>query len=102
MLEQLPLVDVTVLGLVGGAPGGETPRVADSSAAGAGRGSGLASVVMDILALLPLAKTSADDNLLHQIAAAHSRSCPRNTIFAIQASRLPWFAKDTAAADDTK
>ena len=29
--------DVTVLGLVGGAPGGETPRVADSSAAGAGR-----------------------------------------------------------------
>ena len=27
-------VDVTVLGLVGGAPGGETPRVADSSAAG--------------------------------------------------------------------
>ena len=24
-------VDVTVLGLVGGAPGGETPRVADSS-----------------------------------------------------------------------
>jgi len=26
-----------VLGLVGGAPGGETPRVADSSAAGAGR-----------------------------------------------------------------
>ena len=25
---------VTVLGLVGGAPGGETPRVADSSAAG--------------------------------------------------------------------
>ena len=28
------LVDVTVLGLVGGAPGGETPRVADSSAAG--------------------------------------------------------------------
>ena len=33
MLEQLPLVDVTVLGLVGGAPGGETPRVADSSAA---------------------------------------------------------------------
>ena len=28
--------DVTVLGLVGGAPGGETPRVADSSAAGAG------------------------------------------------------------------
>ena len=29
---------VTVLGLVGGAPGGETPRVADSSAAGAGRG----------------------------------------------------------------
>ena len=27
--------DVTVLGLVGGAPGGETPRVADSSAAGA-------------------------------------------------------------------
>ena len=32
-----PTVDVTVLGLVGGAPGGETPRVADSSAAGAGR-----------------------------------------------------------------
>ena len=31
---------VTVLGLVGGAPGGETPRVADSSAAGAGRGTG--------------------------------------------------------------
>ena len=30
-------VDVTVLVLVGGAPGGETPRVADSSAAGAGR-----------------------------------------------------------------
>ena len=30
-------VDATVLGLVGGAPGGETPRVADSSAAGAGR-----------------------------------------------------------------
>ena len=29
------LVDVTVLVLVGGAPGGETPRVADSSAAGA-------------------------------------------------------------------
>jgi hypothetical protein len=29
--------NVTVLGLVGGAPGGETPRVADSSAAGAGR-----------------------------------------------------------------
>ena len=28
---------VTVLGLVGGVPGGETPRVADSSAAGAGR-----------------------------------------------------------------
>ena len=28
---------VTVLGLVGGAPGGETPRVADLSAAGAGR-----------------------------------------------------------------
>ena len=27
-------IDVTVLGLVGGAPGGETPRVADSSAAG--------------------------------------------------------------------
>ena len=27
------LADVTVLGLVGGAPGGETPRVADSSAA---------------------------------------------------------------------
>ena len=27
---------VTVLGLVGGAPGGETPRVADSSVAGAG------------------------------------------------------------------
>ena len=26
-----------MLGLVGGAPGGETPRVADSSAAGAGR-----------------------------------------------------------------
>ena len=24
------VVDVTVLGLVGGAPGGETPRVADS------------------------------------------------------------------------
>ena len=34
---QPPAVDVTVLGLVGGAPGGETPRVADSSAAGAGR-----------------------------------------------------------------
>jgi hypothetical protein len=33
-------VDVTVLGLVGGAPGGETPRVADSSAAGAGRSQG--------------------------------------------------------------
>ena len=31
---QHPVV-VTVLGLVGGAPGGETPRVADSSAAGA-------------------------------------------------------------------
>ena len=31
------VLDVTVLGLVGGAPGGETPRVADSSAAGAGR-----------------------------------------------------------------
>ena len=31
------VVDVTVLGLVGGVPGGETPRVADSSAAGAGR-----------------------------------------------------------------
>ena len=30
-------VDVTVLGLLGGAPGGETQRVADSSAAGAGR-----------------------------------------------------------------
>ena len=30
------MVDVTVLGLVDGAPG-ETPRVADSSAAGAGR-----------------------------------------------------------------
>ena len=30
-------VNVTVLVLVGGAPGGETPRVADSSAAGAGR-----------------------------------------------------------------
>ena len=29
------LVIITVLGLVGGAPGGETPRVADSSAAGA-------------------------------------------------------------------
>ena len=28
---------VTVLGLVGGAPGGETPRAADSPAAGAGR-----------------------------------------------------------------
>ena len=28
---------VAVLGLVGGAPGGETSRVADSSAAGAGR-----------------------------------------------------------------
>merc|ERR1711903_279767 len=28
---------VTVLGLVGGVPGGETPRVADLSAAGAGR-----------------------------------------------------------------
>ena len=28
---------VTVLGLVGGAPEGETPRVADSSAASAGR-----------------------------------------------------------------
>ena len=34
---QVLWVDVTVLGLVGGAPGGETPRVADSSAAGAGR-----------------------------------------------------------------
>ena len=31
------VVIVTVLGLVGGAPRGETPRVADSSAAGAGR-----------------------------------------------------------------
>ena len=31
------LVFVTVLGLVGGARGGETPRFADSSAAGAGR-----------------------------------------------------------------
>ena len=30
------MVIVTVLELVGGAPGGETPRVADSSAAGAG------------------------------------------------------------------
>ena len=29
-------VDVTVLGLVGGAPGGETPRVADSSCCGPG------------------------------------------------------------------
>ena len=36
-LLSIPIVDVTVLGLVGGAPGGETPRVADSSAAGAGR-----------------------------------------------------------------
>ena len=35
--ESPDLVDVMVLGLVGGAPGGETPRVADSSAAGAGR-----------------------------------------------------------------
>ena len=35
-LSRYP-VDVTVLGLVGVAPGGETPRVADSSAAGAGR-----------------------------------------------------------------
>ena len=32
-LSSPALVDVTVLGLVGGAPGGETPRVADSSAA---------------------------------------------------------------------
>ena len=41
MAEQLAQrrVDVTVLGLVGGAPGGETPRVADSSAAGAKRAS---------------------------------------------------------------
>ena len=31
------VVIVTVLGLVGGAPRGETPRVADSSAAGADR-----------------------------------------------------------------
>ena len=36
-VESFADVDVTVLGLVGGAPGGETPRVADSSAAGAGR-----------------------------------------------------------------
>ena len=36
MLFLVYIVDVTVLGLVGGAPGGETPRVADSSAAGAG------------------------------------------------------------------
>ena len=37
---RIKVVDVTVLGLVGGAlapGGGETPRVADSSAAGAGR-----------------------------------------------------------------
>ena len=36
VFRSLSLI-VTVLGLVGGAPGGETPRVADSSAAGAGR-----------------------------------------------------------------
>jgi hypothetical protein len=30
LLDRLRLVIVTVLGLVGGAPGGETPRVADS------------------------------------------------------------------------
>ena len=30
--NEMMLVDVTVLGLAGGAPGGETPRVADSSA----------------------------------------------------------------------
>ena len=45
MPSYVPLVTIcppesmlyTVLGLVGGAPGGETQRVADSSAAGAGR-----------------------------------------------------------------
>ena len=36
-LEMSWVVIVTVLGLVGGAPRGETPRVADSSAAGADR-----------------------------------------------------------------
>jgi hypothetical protein len=37
IVDVTVLGDVTALGLVGGAPGGETPRVADSSAAGAGR-----------------------------------------------------------------
>ena len=41
---------VTVLGLVGGAPGGETPRVADSSAAGARRERGIGASVIDLLA----------------------------------------------------
>ena len=39
------IVDVTVLGLVGGAHGGETPRVADSSAAGRWSCQPLASVL---------------------------------------------------------
>jgi len=39
--RQVLVVDVTVLGLVGGAPGEETPRVADSSAAGACRADGV-------------------------------------------------------------
>ena len=34
VVDHFGQVDVTVLGLVGGAPGGETPRVADSSAVG--------------------------------------------------------------------
>ena len=37
IVDVTVLGDVTVLVLVGGASGGETPRVADSSAAGAGR-----------------------------------------------------------------
>ena len=32
--EKLAVVDFTVLGLVGGAPGGETPRVADQGETG--------------------------------------------------------------------
>ena len=40
-------------------------------------------------------KDSAVGYKLHQLQQ-HSPPCPRNTISAIQASRLPWFEKDTA------
>jgi hypothetical protein len=58
---------------------------------------------MDILALFAAwQKTSADDNLLHQIAAALPDRAPVTPSLPSKHLARRGLQKDTAAADDTK